>query len=106
MHVLSDISIILLACEAFVLVVAPLVLFGGLVYALWQLLRHENLPRWLGLARSYLSRVQGYVESAMRSLIKPILLVNSTWATAQVWLSAIMKLPQKCGINREMGDNR
>jgi hypothetical protein len=89
MSLLSNLSLILLAAEAFIFALVPLALLGGLVYGLWWLQRHENLPRWLGLARSYLEMGRAYVELAMEAAVKPILLLHSAVATIQNWLDAI-----------------
>ena len=91
MTVLSNLSLILLAAEAFVIALVPLILCGGLVYGLWWLQRRENLPSWLRLAQAYLELGRAYVEMAMRAVVKPILLVHSAVATVQNWLSAITK---------------
>jgi hypothetical protein len=89
MATLRDLSLILLAAEAFVLALVPLVLLGGLVYGLWWLHRHENLPSWLRLAQAYLALGRAYVELAMRAVIRPILLVHSILGTVQGWLGAV-----------------
>ena len=89
MGLLSNLSIILLAIEAFILALIPLVLFGGLVYGMWWLQRRENLPRWLKLAQAYLAQGQYYVEMAMGAVVRPILLIHSIAATVQNWLGAI-----------------
>ncbi len=89
MTLLSNLSLILLAAEAFILALVPLALLGGLVYGLWWLQRHENLPSWLGLARSYLELGRAYVELAMMTVVKPILMLHSAVATIQNWLGAI-----------------
>ena len=89
MITLRDLSLILLAVEAFALALVPLVLLGGAVYGLWYLQRHENLPSWLKVAQAYLALGRAYVELAMRAIIRPILLVHSLLATVQGWLGAI-----------------
>ena len=91
MAVLRDLALILLACEAFVIALMPLTLLGALVYGLWWLQRHENLPSWLQIARAYLGLGQSYVESAMRVVVKPILVVQSVLATVQNWLEVAAK---------------
>ncbi len=91
MNLLRDLSLILLAGEAFVMALVPLALLGGGVYGLWQLQRHENLPSWLKVAQAYLALGRAYVELAMRAVVRPILLVCSVPATVQGWLGAIAK---------------
>jgi hypothetical protein len=95
MAVIRDLSLILLAVEAFVLALVPLVLLGGLAYATWWLRRHENLPRWLMLAQSYLTQGQNYVKVAMRAVAAPVLQVHSFLATVQHWFGAIARLGGK-----------
>jgi hypothetical protein len=92
MVTLRDLSIILLAVEAFVVALVALALLGGVVYALWQLHRHQNLPSWLKLAQAYLALGQAYVELVTRAVVRPILQVHSFLATVQGWLGAIAKL--------------
>jgi hypothetical protein len=91
MNLLRDFSLILLAAEAFVLALVPLMLLGGLVYGLWWLQRHENLPSWLKLAQAYLALGRAYVELAMRAVVGPIMLAHSILATVQRWLGAIVE---------------
>jgi hypothetical protein len=97
MAVLRDLSIILIAIEAFFLALAPVVLLGALIYGLGWLQRHENLPSWLKLAQAYTSLGQSYVELAMAFVVRPFLFVHAALATVQRWL----------GIDVETGgDNR
>jgi hypothetical protein len=86
MVVLRDLSIILIAVEAFFLALAPIGILGALVYGLGWLQRHENLPRWLKVARAYESLGLAYVELAMAYVVRPFLFVHSTLATVQRWL--------------------
>jgi hypothetical protein len=86
MNWIRDLAVVLLAVEAFFIALVPLALLGGLVYGLWWLLRHENLPSWLGVAHAYLSLAQAYVELAMQTLASPILRVHTTLATVRGWL--------------------
>ena len=91
MNWMRDVALILLAVELFVIALIPTLLCGGLVYGLWWLRRHDNMPRWLKLAQAYLALVQAYVELALGLLVRPILALNSALATAQSWLSVIAK---------------
>ena len=95
MNWIRDLALILLAAEAFAMALAPLALCGGLVYGLWRLQRHENLPTWLQLARSYLALGQSYVELAMRIVVRPILQVHAALATVQGWLEGIAKFTKE-----------
>lgn len=92
MATLRNLSLILLAVEAFVMALVPLALLGGLVYGTWWLRRHENLPSWLKLAQAYLAMGRAYVELAMRAIVRPILLIHSMLATVRGWLGAIAML--------------
>ena len=91
MATLRNLSLILLAVEAFVMVLIPLVLLGGLVYGTWWLRRHENLPSWLKLAQAYLDLGRAYVELAASAVVRPILAVHSFLAKVQGLLSAIAR---------------
>ncbi len=92
MNWIRNLALILLAAEAFIAALVPLALFGGLVYGMWWLQRHENLPTWLQLIRAYLSLAQSYVELAMQMIIKPVVQVNAILATIQGWLDGITRL--------------
>ena len=92
MAVLRDLSIILLAVAMFAMALVPLAVFGGLVYGLGWLGRHEHLPGWLRLARAYVGLGRAYVERAMRVVASPVMAVHSTVATVRGWLHAIAKL--------------
>lgn len=89
MNVLRDLSLILLATQAFILTLIPLALSGGLVYGVWWLLRHRNLPTWLRVAREYLATGLSYVELAMESVARPVFAVYRVFATLQAWIHAI-----------------
>jgi hypothetical protein len=86
MAVLRDISIIFLVAEALLLLLIPLALFGGLVYGLWWLRKHENLPTWLGVVRDYFYLAREYVELAMGVVVRPVFAIHSALATIQGWL--------------------
>ena len=92
MTVLRDLSIILLAVAMFGMALVPLAVFGGLVYGLGWLGRHEHLPGWLRLARAYVGLGRAYVERAMQVAASPVMAVHSTVATVRGWLHAIAKL--------------
>lgn len=92
MSLLRDLSLILLAVEAFALALVPVTLLGALVYGLWWVQRHENLPNWLGLAQSYLKLGQAYVELALAAAIRPIVLIHSIQSTVVGWFGALAKL--------------
>jgi hypothetical protein len=89
---IRDLSIILLAIEAFVFALLPLALFGGLVYAIWWLHRRENLPSWLKLTQAYIALIQAHVELAMATVVRPILRIHAALATARGWLGALANL--------------
>ncbi len=89
---IRDLAIILLAIEAFIVALLPLVVVGGLVYGVWQLLRRENLPTWLKMAQAYLDLGLAYVELAMAYVIQPFIWIQTTTATIQGWLEALSRL--------------
>ena len=89
MSVLRDVSVILLAVEAFVLVFVPLAIFGGLVYGLWWLRRHENLPSWLKIMRAFFDRACQVIETGMSTVVRPIFAIHSAVATVKGWLKVI-----------------
>jgi len=86
MAVLRDLSIILIAIEAFFLALAPVVILGASIYGLGWLQRHENLPRWLKVAQAYESLGQAYVELAMAYIVRPLMFVHSSVAMVRRWL--------------------
>lgn len=89
MAVLRDASLIFLSITAFVLSLIPLAVFGGMVYGLWWLRRHENLPNWLRLSNAYVKLAQAYIELGVAAVTRPILAIGSAWATARGWRSAV-----------------
>ncbi len=89
MNVLRDLSVILLAAEAFLFALIPLALFGALVYGVWWLRRHRNLPTWLSKTRGYLTLGLSYVERVMDALAKPVIAAHSAFATLDGWLGAV-----------------
>jgi len=91
MGVLRDISMIILAVEAFILALVPIVLFGGLVYGSWWLRRHENLPTWLKVMRACFDRACMYVERGMDAVVRPLYVIHSALATVQGWLKALTR---------------
>lgn len=91
MNVLRDLSVILLAAEAFIFTLIPLVLVGGLVYGMWQLLKHENLPTWLVQTREYVEAGCSFIERAMGAVVRPIFAIHARLATVQAWLHTITR---------------
>jgi hypothetical protein len=86
MNALRDVSVILLAAEAFIFILIPLALFGGLVYGVWRLRRHRNLPTWLGIARNYLMTGLSYVDRATDAVTRPVFAVQGASATVEAWI--------------------
>ena len=89
MNILRDISVILLAAEAFILVLIPLALSGALVYGVWQLRSHRNLPTWLRTVREYLLLGLSYVELAMDAVTKPVIAAHAASARLEGWVRAL-----------------
>jgi hypothetical protein len=95
---LRDLAVILLVAEAFVAALAPLVLCGAVVYGLWRLQRHENLPTWLRIGQAYLALALAYIELAMQMILRPVFAVHSAVAQVQGCLNAA------AGLRRSGGD--
>jgi hypothetical protein len=91
MSILRDISVIILAAGAFVFTLIPLALFGAVVYGVWWLLRHRNLPTWLRRGREYLTIGLSYVGLAMDAVTKPIFAVHTAFATVGGWIRGLTK---------------
>ncbi len=91
MNVLRDGAVILLAVEAFFCALVPLALSGAVVYGVWRLRRHRNLPTWLRTAREYVSLGLSYVDLAMEGVTKPIFAVNRAFATVQGWIRVLIR---------------
>ncbi len=91
LNVLRDLSVILLAAEVILFALIPLALFGALVYGVWQLRRHQNLPTWLRKTREYFLLGLSYVDLGMDAAAKPVISVHSAFATVEGWLSAVRR---------------
>jgi len=87
--ILRDISVIILSAGAFVFTLIPLALSGVVVYGVWRLLRHRNLPTWLRTGREYLTLGLSYVEQAMDVVTRPFFAVHRAFATAGGWIRAL-----------------
>jgi len=92
MTIVRDVSLIILAVEAFIIALIPLALVGALAYGLWWLRQHRNLPRWLQLARAYVFLGQAHVERAMAAVVRPIFWIRGKQAKVQAWLRHIGNL--------------
>lgn len=91
MSVLRDISVIVLSAGAFVFALIPLALFGVVVYGVWWLLEHRNLPTWLRQAREYVTLGLSYVELAMGVVVRPVFAVQAALATVGGWIRVISR---------------
>mgnify|MGYP006311804347 CR=1 FL=1 len=91
MMVLRDLSVILLAAEAFLFALISLALFGAMVYGVWRLRRHRNLPSWLSTGRGYVMLALSYVERAMELVAQPVIAAHSTSAKVTGWIRAVRK---------------
>lgn len=85
MNVLRDASVILLAAEVFLFGLIPLLIFGALVYGVWWLRRHRNLPTWLRRTHCTFDLGLSYVELGMRRIAWPIVWAHRTWASLRAW---------------------
>jgi len=91
MNVLRDISVILLAAQAFFLALVPLAFFGALVYGVWWLRMHRNMPSWLSTARAYLQIGLLHVETAMEAVAQPVIVAHRTAAKVEGWSRGLRK---------------
>lgn len=91
MNVLRDAAMILLAAEAFFCALIPLAVSGGVVYGVWWLRRHRNLPTWLRTGREYVILGLSYVELAMDVVTKPIFAVSRVLATVRGWVRVLTR---------------
>jgi hypothetical protein len=91
MGILRDISVIILSAGAFIFTLIPLALFGAVVYGVWQLRRHQNLPTWLRTAREYLTLGLSYVDLAMDAVTKPVFAVHMAFARVAGWIRVLTK---------------
>ncbi len=89
MNWLRDLSLILLATEVFIATLLPLIVFGGLVYGLWWLLRHENLPTWIRIVQAYLALGLAYVQLVMQAIARPVFAVHTAIARLQGIMGAM-----------------
>jgi Na+(H+)/acetate symporter ActP len=87
--ILRDVSVIFLAVEAFVFALIPLALFGALVYGVWWLRMHRNLPTWLSKTRGYVTLGLSYVDQAMDVLAKPVIAAHAAFATLEGWVRGL-----------------
>lgn len=85
MNVLRDASVILLAAQVFLFSLIPLVIFGALVYGIWRLRRHRNLPTWLRRTHVHFDLGLSYVDLAMRRITWPIVWAHRTRASLRAW---------------------
>lgn len=91
MGILRDISVIILATGAFVFSLVPLALSGALVYGVWWLLKHENLPTWLGRGREMVTAGLTTVDLAMDGVTKPIFAVKAACAAVGGWIRGVTR---------------
>jgi len=89
MSILRDISVIILAAGAFIFTLIPLAISGAVVYGVWRLKRHQNLPTWLRRAREILMDVSSAVETAMEVVTRPIFAVHTAFATVGGWIRVL-----------------
>lgn len=92
MAVVRDVSIILLVIVAMLLASMPMVLLGAFAYGLGRLMRHGNLPAWLGLTTAYVRLALAYVELGMAAVARPILAASAVRASLRGWCAAAVRL--------------
>ena len=89
MNVLRDVSVILLAAEVFLFGLIPLALLGAVVYGVWWLRMHRNMPSWLSTVRTYFGLGLSYVEMATDALAKPVIVAHKAAAAVEGWSRAL-----------------
>ncbi len=89
MNWLRDLSLVILVMEIFVAALLPLIVCGGLVYGLWWLFRHENLPTWIRIVQAYLALGLAYVQLVMQTIARPVFAVHTAIARAQGMMGAV-----------------
>ena len=70
-----DIAVVLLAIEAFVIMLIPLAAAYLAVYGLRRLL--PRLRLWMGMVQGWARQGQAWVEAAMKLLLSPILALSA-----------------------------
>lgn len=91
MSILRDISVIILSAGAFIFTLIPLALFGVVVYGVWRLRRHQNLPTWLRKTRESVTLGLSYVDRAMDVVTKPVFAVHTAFARVAGWIRVLTK---------------
>ncbi|MFP4344501.1 MAG: hypothetical protein ACLFU8_07405 [Anaerolineales bacterium] len=83
-----DIALIFLSLEALVVALVPLVLFAALAYATYRL--RLLVREYLRLAFTYVEKGREAVEGFSRSVVKPLIQVQSTWRMVQTILTHLI----------------
>ena len=91
MSILRDISVIILSAGAFVFTLIPLALSGAVVYGVWRLRKHGNLPTWLRKTREYVTLGLSYVDLAMDAVTRPVFAVHTAFAKVAGWIRVLTK---------------
>lgn len=88
---LRELSVILLAAQAFFCALIPLAISAGIVYGVWWLRRDRNLPTWLRTGREYFATGLSYVNRAMDGVTRPFFAVSKLVATLEAWIRALTR---------------
>lgn len=88
----SYLAVILLALEAFILLLIPLAITVGLWYGVrWLRLK---LPPAFAQARKYLALAHMYVERGCAAAVAPLVAAHAAAAQVSAWLNALAGLFQ------------
>lgn len=91
MSILRDISVIVLAAGAFIFTLIPLALSGVVVYGVWRLRSHRNLPTWLRKMRETMTLGLSYVDLAMDAVTRPVFALHAAFARVAGWIRVLTK---------------
>ena len=93
MAALRDVSVILLAFEAIVLMIVPAIVIGASCYGVWWLRR--KLPPLFAQARVYMALARHYVERACAAVVAPLIAAHALAAQLYAWWTALTGLVQE-----------
>jgi hypothetical protein len=89
MAALRDISVILLAIEAFVSLLIPAIIIGAGVYGVRWLRR--KLPPLFAQARKYLALIQLYVNRVCAAVVAPLIAASALVAQLSAWRNTLAR---------------
>jgi hypothetical protein len=93
MAALRDVSVILLAIEAFVLLLIPAIIIGACVYGVRWLRR--KLPPLFAQARKYLALIQLYVNRVCAAVVAPLIAAYALVAQLSAWWNTLARFKEE-----------